>query len=630
MSLRTRAGAAAMVGRPAAAGPRFAGVVVVALLVAGLAGCTGRAEVPDVPEGVSWLGWVETDGAGGVRAATALRRYSPGEAVAFYASPEPDHFVVGYGGAAFEAAAARVPAGALESDRLSSALACGAALPAPAWWLGFTQGGSPLPVDPRTAPALTAGWLEDACAVADEAGFAVELGCASTRCLEEVDVETACRARLDLSGCGLPEVSLVRSPVGGPACLEAPAEWACRPADAAPREAAVAYDCTVVLEEGPTPCKLTVYARDSERPHPLDAVTVERVTIVEGADVPPPGSLERFFIVDPEHALFGVLFGLAVTPDGAVWVSRRADSAVAASCHGPRERPATELVRVDGESLSISATAAAPPCLQSILPDPGPGVLLGAHPGPDGAWQVSRFGGDGQRIESATLPASAPVEAVWFAGLVPRPDDGALVAVFSRDDPAPRIDLVTLDLDTLLVTATASVDFGTTHRVAAGPEGAVLAGVKGAARWFVAFGPDGRGTREVFERPAVRDNMAFMDVLHHPASGESAFAISRDMTSVQLWGSSGYEGTRFYERETQAARLARWPADPARLALVGVGRGADGGFPTLLQLVDPTYDTLLPGPVVIGDGVPGDAAPDQQGRLWVTLPWTGELVRVTP
>ena len=95
-------------------------------------------------------------------------------------------------------------------------------------------------------------------------------------------------------------------------------------------------------------------------------------------------------------------------------------------------------------------------------------------------------------------------------------------------------------------------------------------------------------------------------------SGEAGFAVLAPLVS-----------------DHSAVRTSTpWPAAPAEqlVGLTGLGPTFEAG----LAWLDVAERHFVPGVLPIGRGVVRALAPDEAGRVWALLPWSGEIVRVGP
>ena len=82
---------------------------------------------------------------------------------------------------------------------------------------------------------------------------------------------------------------------------------------------------------------------------------------------------------------------------------------------------------------------------------------------------------------------------------------------------------------------------------------------------------------------------------------------------------------RFYDRPADAYAIERWDDR----FLVGATEPS-GDRTAMLALADFEEARFLPGVVEIGRGPIDDLERDTEGRIWMTLPWTGQVVRAAP
>lgn len=591
-----------------------------------LAACSSEIRVTDVPESVRWVALVELDEAGVPESASPLVRFGPNAALPIYASVD-DAWLIGYGSELTPVIEGRN----IQTDTapLFAAQSCQTRLPKADWWAPVTQ---PPPEALLQAPRMTASWLPMTCSDPGQGGLQVHLSCVPVPCLIKTKALNACSDALDLSPCGIGSPILHRSPFGA-GCLDTPKSWGCEPQAPTPEYAQVALSCVLPLVEGPTPCDITVYERTPAKPFALDGLRTETLELVNPERILRPDTNELKPVeLEAEYTLFGVAYGL-VGVDGQLWASHRSDGGLGTGCRTAGLGPPTALSRIDPEAMAVLSSVPTEACLQALLPDPGEGLFVGAHPSSDEAsWQISRYDPQGRRLGSVSIPDSRPGEGWWLAGLLAFPERGTLLVATSGKIPS-ALRFTELSIEDLSIVRTSTFAGPAIHRLRKVDAETLLAarGDFGPPWTVLRLDLEGNELRseELFE-PTFRGDLNILDVVHHPASGLDVFSVGRDEPSVRVWKPPGHSRSNFYEYSTtQASGFVPWPANPNLLLMAGTKPEIDGGSTAILQLFDPAQGRLLPGAAPVGLGIVSEYVIGETGEIFLLLPWSGQLVKVT-
>lgn len=370
-------------------------------------------------------------------------------------------------------------------------------------------------------------------------------------------------------------------------------------------------------------CLYDLYA-----PATRSAAGLEVVSLVSSPFTAPPGQegepLEEF---DPTT---GYLADTLVL-DGAVWVATRAGSFGTLECE---EEERAELIRIDPETMQETARVIAPPCLARLARDPtAPGQLLGVTAGR--APVLHRFDTLGRSIARRDVPPPAlpaPTDDLVPVGLFTGTSTTVALVLTTLQRPGAAW-LLTFDVTTLThratslpttgaVRASAGIDRGRVY-VADHQSAAVLPFDVAAASLELG------GALALEPARGSSDNAGF--VYPHETSGR--LLVASTGRRAALWAldpmrSAPAQRAFAYEAELIPWAITGWPGDAERVAVGAMV--APPGFGAVLATFSVAENRFLPGTVRLGTGMVSRLDPDARGRLWATLPWSGQLVRVTP
>jgi hypothetical protein len=461
-------------------------------------------------------------------------------------------------------------------------------------------------------PPLTVEWLEPCPRILTSSQAYVDFPCLNIPCSGRAR-QSGCDLFVELGDCA--ETLHATIDAGGRTTFDVSGTLgACAPID--PGEGAIAaFSC---VRESHTECSAEVYEPVDQSPR----IRVEPLSLSPNA-YPSRDLLVGFSLDD-----VGYLVGPAV-------LSNRIAVVVYDNFLHRGDCGAGRFVFIDPDTLDVTTTASMSECLVQLRADPSRDGYMGIQ------WrsaEVVRYDRDGRVFDFAplepaygaqTLVASgARAAAVYGAESSRRPPDSSLVWTY--------------DLGA----------FQSVHPVMLGP-GARAAG----------FLQD--GTLVAVDRPGSAQSPAVELIdpsgatrmapgAECPSTGISNVSMSPDGTivimasrgggtpigrhrSAILWRSGPVASCTdvvFFEAPAVPWASHVWPRDP-NLFLVGVdtvgmqapGLGDVG--PSRLAFLDLHRSAYRVGSVEVGRGPIREIESDDQGRLWVTLPWEGKVLRVS-
>lgn len=463
---------------------------------------------------------------------------------------------------------------------LVGATACDVSRPE---WKNATDAGSSVPV----APEL---WLEDSCA---------QQACA----LDVVQRDTRIDIAVDL--CGSQALQL---------------DWQ---QDSQSWSASRNQEpCTTVSDDssafGSWECgTCDIYLHPVVEPESLD---LQSLSLREAPNYVPLGQatqpLEGF---DP---LTGLLADMVVLSDGRVVVAQHADdgdSLIFCDDPGP-----SRLSWVDPESLQVTHTATAPPCLIRIAADDNLG-LYGAYGGENP--QLGRFNAEGMLVEQLPLQLPTTPVPVVVTSLVVTPS--RLHLVLTSQLP-PRTTVVgTLDRATGANLGWITIP-EVIFRDALVDRNGLLSADRNEAFLY----------RLQPELQMADPFTTLFDVLRRSDDGGALMLTAAGRLIVSTTGQYGAihvlvgesDGfglgpvTPFFEVPSVPWATSEWSQAPNE---VMVGLTEVGPNPqAFLARYDPISGRFAPGATPIGLGIVAKLLPGQADTLWALLSWQGRLVRI--
>lgn len=560
-----------------------------------------EAEVPAAVDLAAVV--LDPPGAGTARAGSRLVDWAPTRPLPVSLPPEQSAWVLGWSRAA-------LPAGLGEPTELGAVgpvEGCAPRLPTPAWAARW-DGERLVTVEPTTAPPLGADGLEQRCPEIDAEALVVAHVCRLPWCSRVVRRLDRCRFAIEGDGrCESPN-AVVQILPDGRGCAELEG-WRCEARGGDPGGGLVC--------DAPLACEVEVWAP----PTPPAPFTLDRRRLgPETAWLPQVGEAARF--VYEEQLESGVGHDLLPVADRLVVTTHDPPQTVT-PCPDP-SRPG-RWWSLDADRLEIVATTTVPTCRGRLAAAPDDTVILVG--GAAGRLRVERRDPDGSLLAGAELDTGLAPDAprlsrardvivvgerVVVSGSVGQAVDRVEVRRLAdlgfegRADAAERLHLGEWFLDL----------------------GGRLRASSGWTQRVVGFDPATLrfGDPLTIPEDLGPSNQRFT-ALAHPASRRHVVltAGARDVVLLPELGEaierSSAHGPLFF------LRAVVWPADPRLLLLVGfhVDRRA-----AVASLFDPGEARFLPGLYELGPGAPSRARVDARGRVWVLLPWAGEVVRLTP
>jgi hypothetical protein len=556
---------------------------------------------------VEWLATVWLDANGASLGSTGLERWAPGAPLrgAFDTSSPDIARVVLVGYSSAELVAAGVPVGdALSDARIVLAAPADPLIPTPTWSAAGSVHDGLVEVAATTMiPELTAAWLPR-CPMLIPPGVQahVDVGWADLYCENELEQRGCTIEAADgLADCGLPFTSVTVDGRGrGRSGTCALAE---------PRSGSIV---AIACDDGTR--------GDLYLPSQPDPFVFEELSLL---DVPfaPTSSLVR-------APVSGYVWGATIVGDELAVVSHDG-RVVGVPCTSPEP---TSILFYDLEFLLPAGRAVGPACLTSIVAMPDGAGFFGIYG--TSSFHVGRFDASGALVATATITGPTTADH-YVLDLVVTRDRRRVVAVLSQTaEPIGGL-LAVLDATTLAVERI--VDAGETIYAALPTAGSEV---------VIASNPDDR--IDFIDVATGRSALHFSIASNRPVPGTPVFLAQlpddprvfiaspsqshdRDPAGAIHLGSAdaGWIAAIVpWDRKTMPSAMAAWPAADERVLATLVSR--DGTWETTIALVDPLDLRVLPGQTTIGRGPVSLILRDARERLYLLLPWSAKLVRVTP
>lgn len=439
-------------------------------------------------------------------------------------------------------------------------------------------------------------------------------------------VQRDCALTLDIVGTDRVRLEGTLGPDGALTVAEVPGRPPCREAPAR-RGAVRRVECARTAD----PCGYDLHPPSAPRDVP-----VARAAVVAAPFVAPPRVASgRARPLDQYHPLEGYLTALVARGRG-VWVASAGGAYATADC---LTATTSVLVRVDDgdEGLQVSPPVPAPPCLRALVADPDdPQRFFGLSGGQPP--RLHAFGAQGEVLRSVDVPRPVsrdPALPVVVIGLsVPTPPEEAplLYLVLSTMEKRYESWLLVHDRATLAHVRTSDPSV-TSVRAASAALRDFVFGADHDSGALVPFhardqGVDAQYTVDLVGGPS--DDVGFIG--YHPASDQLVVSTTGEASVLWLVHRVADLRRRRFVRTYEGPGLpwasTPWPADPAQqlVGLTGPGPSFEAGV-AWLDVAEPHF---VPGVRSIGRGVVRALVPDEAGRVWALLPWSGEVVRIGP
>lgn len=549
-----------------------------------------EAEIPEEVEAVSLI-TVDVDGH--VLEATPLARWDPSAGLplrrpAFGA----EHHLAGW--SLSQLGASELPDGAP-----AEAGPCDPTLAVPRWYGAWTGAGV-AEESPSSAPTLTAPWEQDDCSGSEDLELKLESPCLEARCDLRVEAEASCLRTLDARACGLGRIPVAvgRTASGDPtACVPGP------PAD----------------------CAVTVHAVEPGGAAPF---TFERVEVRpdppmrRGSHIEHAGNLHRGFVRDL-LVLDDLIVAAGVQPHD--------------HCFPWEEGEAQErfLSFIDAEAMVRTATRSTVGCVMRLANDPhGPGFFGASYE--EQGWFLRRFDRSGASIEAVLIAAASDRPesdfrlseltvlpeidriAVLFTALTDVEDGGYLIVVDATSlAPVRQIDLTDGDRPWDMVPIS-------------GRELALSLSDRYTLRFVGVEGSVSSGSLSLEANGLIGTTL--MGLYFDPAT-ERVFSIGNEKLYVVDPDHQTVRSRLDYASEHFPFLMARWPSGPdesRRIAVFGSRVAEDGSKEAGVLFFDLDDERFLPERYALSRGIVTRVRADAAGRLFVALPWSGEIGRLTP
>jgi hypothetical protein len=546
-------------------------------------------------------------------AASGIEAWPEGQALPIFAEALSEPLLVAYRDADLARLGVRDdPAGAAR-ERLRAPAGCEQPLPAPAWAARWSVRGELVALDAEAlaeVPALTSGWVTTRCAPLASGALSVDVTCEDRHCAHALRSTGECEFEVEFSGC-------TRAPVTG--AIFANGELCLGPEADAPA------------------CPVEAVVPPGEPPFLLD-----RVELVPTAQERLPDFLTFNGLLIPDVMSEGWAHDLELV--GGYVAVVVGDGTFGGPCRGDYSRT----VRVelwDPQTLTLASTATVPPCLTAIASLGGSG-FVGAYSS-ERAWRLGRFDVTGR------LVASAPIDDRTTRGageprLVTRPGHrvldvehlagaGVVAVLFNLDgDDGKTGDggniVFTYDVETLARRGGFENPDGQ-RWVMTPVDDRTLALPRNDARaieWLdVITGP--LSTSAPLRRlDGVFGDDSLLDVALDASSTRLLVAGTRNPLLYTVAPRGAALGrAHVFDRDVAPVTMTRWPRDPALTLVAGVSGTGDEPRAEVM-LLDAARPAFLAGTWDVGWGMPTKLVTDEEGRIFVLLPWSGALVRLTP
>lgn len=599
---------------------------IVGLLVAAQGACSPVREVDaDVPSDVQVAGVVVVDESGAVVDGAPLAPWGPGLAVV--TEPGQRALVLGFTSSQM----ADYPGALNASDRLRAAQGCDNRLPVPAYAAQLVDGAL-VSFDPARAPMVTTDAVKASCDNPLEFDWSVDVSCFGERCAPVVSAVSACTVQLDLSACGGQTAgATARATVGptGQVCIETGELGHDCVAGSDP-----AADAVVTCGPASDPCDIFVY-RDPRAP--LSPLTTQTR---KWRDAPPavPGVLGSRAWIAARFMRSGYANGMVLLDDRVVITGPRNPS------DGCSEFPSRTYVLEQSDLREIQALDA-PPCTLALMSEGQ--TYLAAYYEDGVRWRIARFDRDGTELTSADA-VDSPLDSFRRAGpsgdgyrvpnwrpqvLLQSPDEAELWLILGNTqgfEPLPGSALVRLDPEDL--SRLGQEILPNWHRsyhgvVTRSDEYALLSEWSLSVGWFRPGTDEPMATVEVLEDSPVKNVYYSLT----PLEGDQLVVAALGRAPAIFVDRSRELGRAAHpagEVEQMMVRFVDW--DGATKLGIGMQTIDNGRRQAIATLLDTNRQRFLPGVWVLGEGMPSFVETDDQGRNYVLLPWTAEIIRIDP
>ena len=499
------------------------------------------------------------------------------------------------------------------------------------------------PDEPIQLPTLSASW--GGCP--DIHSMAARVGCgdAEIECPVRSIDRSGCRYTLHFD-CEMRDVEIIRA--DGDVCAVTPGCTAGRDVEGKfmiKCEANCKNDEAGCLQTGREVACTANVVIDAKLP--VETV-LTRVHVSQGPSTTPPEGMYNF--LQPTSARSGYL-GIPVVVGERLIIPFHAYRSNDVCGAGST----TTLVFVSTETASITDTRPTEVCLEMLANDPnGPG-FLGLY-GDRGSLSIGRFDADGRRVASVQLAAEDKMVARPLLAAQP----GLIAVVYASREPTRlKSHLLVIDPVTLAVIRD-QTDVGPDISALTLTDDPYVVTVDDFSDLVTWWSPDlatcvGSSNAHLISAPVLRDlsNLPLLDLHYLPEPREILALVNENAAVHQIdnicespplpgqscvpppempEAAACVSGRRAIppERGFEPIRARPWPALGRKLAVSGTVRPAYRAweFQAALATYDRDQHEIPPGMIDLGPGIARDLVVDGRGALWVTLPWSGELIRL--
>ncbi|MBI2377160.1 MAG: hypothetical protein HYV07_24380 [Deltaproteobacteria bacterium] len=471
---------------------------------------------------------------------------------------------------------------------LRRAARCEPSLPAPISAIFVTEADArrtPL----EEAPSLTTPSLILGCPELSASRFAADLvvGGQSIPCRVRSDPPSECLVRIELSECVGARMTGHVQP-DGRLCLDRSS--LCEPL-ATKKHAVASFECAT----DPTSVGNLYVVRDDL---PLVATAVQVV----------PDLGFRTSVVSMIGSSHGPLRDLTATASGIIVASTPSSSPACV----PGE--VASLHRIDLETLEHSVTATLGACIQRLAPQ-GDDLLAIGVSGTTAQLHRIRPGGSISTEDLGQLREGSSSIALGVFG-------DTILGLFDEStvrgarSSAVRIRAGELEWLVFEGQSMAHATIGSRGILAGDSEADIPVWIQ----------PEGSTVRSFPQLPHL-DSIGIGPPTHHEPTDRYLLPVISDFPRVAVGTRGEWEGeSASLEEPVAPFAIAEWPADPALALIAGTTIEGHIARISFMEVVEHRY---LPGALDIGEGIVSRAR--IVGRdVWLLLPWTGQVVRVSP
>lgn len=562
---------------------------------------SGRAAL-EVSDEVEVVGLIEL-ASDVVFAGSELTPWPKGQELPIVARTDVETTLLGYSSASLAAAGALDPDGAPIAGALRSPAACEPEMPAPSFAASWPPRGTLQPIDASLIPPLTTTALAARCPALAAGAIHAELDCRDRGCTPAITAGDDCTLRFDFTACG-DRVVAGRAWPNGQICLDRTdaEQLGCR------------IDASIDIDTPP--------------------FTVDRRTVIDGAEGVTPDFLRFNGLLIPDLMFFGWAYDLTLAGDYLL---------IAGGDGSPREvcKNTTDLrgalIALDPSTLEPVPTATVPPCLTRIAAVPGTAELVGVF-AEGSSYSLGRFsaraGEVGRLLGRREIRAANNIYRT--VDLEVLPESNAVAVLFNLAAESGKGGeggnlLAIHALDSLTEKSRTVFPRGQRWAMASGaaPGHLAIADHKNRALswWHVDTGTT--ATALQLPRPDGLTDDSLLDVIYD-ANAKLYFGHgTRDplLLMIEPLGSL-LDRDYFFEAAVDPVTSVTWASDQVLTA--GMKQENGGEFRAVVARYRPSDRRFLPGTFDIGWGLANKMVADAEGKIFALLPWSGEVVRLTP